>query len=252
MVLIGFGLQAQKPGVVMSNEDGWQKIGETTASFKMQTESIVVLGADRFNKIRLKVTDAPIQFERLQVVYESGNVEDYEVRNLVDPGDETRAIRIDGDQDINKIVFTYKTVRNADNDKAHVELYGLKIGQESASYRDDADRDADKVEKDIERESEQIENDIDSAAENTEEEVQETAEQSERKTKDGVDKVGDKISEMAANAAAEVNDQMFTGKMGPDGQNIYIDKHDKYYYINKEGNKVYISKSEVKDKPKNK
>jgi hypothetical protein len=253
LMLLGFTAFAQKPGVVLSNDEGWQKIGEITASFKMQNESIIVLGADRFNEIKLKVTEAPIQIERLQVVYESGEVEDYDILNQLEEGAETRSILIDGDEDINKVVFTYKTLRNADDDKAHVELYGFKGRRENtSSYKRDMDGASNKtIDDDIVSESEQIENEIDSAAENIDNDVQQSAENPEPKPKDAVDKVGDKISEMAANAAAEVNDQMFTGKMGPDGQNVYIDKHDKYYYVNKEGHKVYISKSELKDKPKN-
>src|SRR5687768_6964786 len=62
---------AQKPGVVIGNEPGWQKIGETVASFKSQDESISVIGADEFSAIKIRVKDAPLEIERMQVFYES-------------------------------------------------------------------------------------------------------------------------------------------------------------------------------------
>ena len=245
---------AQKPSVVTSKEPGWHKIGETTASFKMQNESIVVLGADEFAAIKLKVTDAPINIERLEVFYESGAVQEIDVRDKLQEGAQTRTIDLKDGEEIKKVAFTYQTITNYRGEKAHVELYGYKNAGDdnrSDSYRDERreremERAAERTEDDIEDAAEDVDKDINEAAENTEEEAREAKEE----TKDGVDKLGDKISEAAANAAAEVNDQMYKGKMGPHGENIYINKHDKYYYINDEGKKVFLLKSELRDKPK--
>jgi hypothetical protein len=118
---------AQEPGVVVSSKAGWHKIGEVKASFKMENESISVLGADRFKSIKLKVTDAPINIERLQVFYESGEMEDINVKSELKPGAETHTIDLKGStQELKKVVFTYKTISNSKDEKAHVELYGLK------------------------------------------------------------------------------------------------------------------------------
>ncbi len=118
---------AQTPGVVTSNSAGWHKIGEVKASFKMENESISVIGADRFKSIKLKVTDAPINIENIRVFYENGESEELNVRSELKAGAETRVIDLKGSsQELKKIVFTYKTLPNAKEDKAHVELYGLK------------------------------------------------------------------------------------------------------------------------------
>jgi hypothetical protein len=118
---------AQEPGVVVSNKAGWHKIGEVKASFKMENESIAVLGADKFKSIKLKVTDAPINIERVQVFYESGEMEEIPVRSELKAGSETRTIDLKGStQELKKVVFTYKTISNNKDEKAHVELYGLK------------------------------------------------------------------------------------------------------------------------------
>lgn len=68
------------------------------------------------------------------------------------------------------------------------------------------------------------------------------------KIKKTAKKVGNKTAEIAAKGAAEVVDQVYKGKVGPQGQTIYIDNESKYYYINKKGKKVYVSKSRLKDK----
>ena len=118
---------AQEPSVMLSDKPGWHKIGEVKADFKMENESISVLGKDRFKSILLKVTDARINIEGLQVFYESGDMEEFKVKNELKPGAETRKFDLKGgSQEIRKVTFTYKTVANEEEEKAHVELYGLK------------------------------------------------------------------------------------------------------------------------------
>lgn len=62
------------------------------------------------------------------------------------------------------------------------------------------------------------------------------------------DKVGDKTSELASKGAAQITDKIYDGKVGPDGQTIYIDKDSKYFYVDSEGHRVFLKKSELKDK----
>ncbi|HZI24371.1 MAG TPA: hypothetical protein VFD46_04810 [Chryseolinea sp.] len=118
---------AQEPSVMLSDKPGWHKIGEVKADFEMENQSISVLGEDKFQSILLKVTDAPINIEGIQVFNESGGMEEYDVKNELKPGSETRKIDLKGGaQEIKKITFTYKTLANQNDKKAHVELYGLK------------------------------------------------------------------------------------------------------------------------------
>lgn len=118
---------AQEPAIMFSNKPGWHKIGEVKADFKMENESISVLGADKFKSILLKVTDAPINIADVEVIYESGDKETINVKNELKANAETRVIDLKSpNQEIKKVVFTYKTLPNSKADKAHVELYGLK------------------------------------------------------------------------------------------------------------------------------
>jgi hypothetical protein len=120
-----FAIKAQKPGVVVSDKPGWHKIGEVTASFKMDNEAISAIGADMFKSIKLKVMEAPVNIESLKVYYEDNDIEDIPVRSELKEGAETRVINIKN-KDIKKVSFVYKTLPNSGKDKARVELWGMK------------------------------------------------------------------------------------------------------------------------------
>lgn len=125
-VIVNFSY-AQTPSVMLSNKPGWHKIGEVKADFKMEDQSIAVLGKDRFKSILLKVTDAPINIEDVQVVFENGETQDIHVKSELKAGSETRQIDLNGGSpEIKEVKFKYKTLPNQKEDKAHVELYGLK------------------------------------------------------------------------------------------------------------------------------
>jgi hypothetical protein len=262
LVAIGFTAHAQKPAVVSDNEAGWKHIGQVTASFKTTNESIVVLGADEFQAIKLKVSEAPIQIDRVQVFYESGQMEELDVKSQLKEGAETRVINLSNPKrDIEKVAFTYRTLPNSTGEKADVELWGLKTGAEGDAYIKD---DVNEAKREAREESRELRED----ARDAKEEAREDARELKRDAKEEADEVendvdndvniekeaneaGDAISEAAAKAAAAITDQKLDNKVGPNGQTVYVDEHAKYYYINKEGKKVFITKLQLKDKPNN-
>ncbi len=118
---------AQEPSLMLSGKPGWHKIGEVKADFTIEDQAIAVLGNDRFSAILLKVTDAPINILSLEVSYENGQSETFDVKNELKAGAETRKIDFKGgSQQIKQVKFKYKTLPNQKDEKAHVELYGLK------------------------------------------------------------------------------------------------------------------------------
>lgn len=66
--------------------------------------------------------------------------------------------------------------------------------------------------------------------------------------KNVADTVGNKTAEIAAKGAARATDKVYAGKVGPQGQTIYIDKNSKYFYIDSKGHRVFIKASALKDK----
>ena len=65
--------------------------------------------------------------------------------------------------------------------------------------------------------------------------------------KTGAKKVGNKTAELASKGKAHVTDHRFKDKVGPNGEDIYIDKHSKYYWIDKKGHKHYVAKADLRD-----
>jgi hypothetical protein len=118
---------AQEPGVVISNQPGWHKIGEVKADFKTESESIAVIGNDKFKSIKLKVTDAPIDLNKVVVYYEDDKMEEIPVSGPIAAGNESKTYDLEyPTADIKKVVFTYKSQPNYRGEKAHIELYGFK------------------------------------------------------------------------------------------------------------------------------
>lgn len=277
LAAIGFTAHAQKPAVVANNEAGWKHIGQVTASFKTTSESIVVLGADEFQAIKLKVSEAPIHIERVQVFYESGQMEELDVKAELSEGAETRVINLSNPKrDISKVAFTYRTLPNATGEKADVELYGLKNGTEGdAAYikddvKDEAREESRELKQDAreaKREAKEEGRELKQEAREAKQEANEEGRELKREANDGMSKLereansvdvekeaevaGDAISEAAAKAAAAITDKKLDDKVGPDGQTVYVDDDTKYYYINAEGEKVFITKLQLKDKPDN-
>lgn len=127
ILLMNAAVFAQKPAVITNDKAGWQKIGEVTASFQVEKDGISVLGKDRFKAIKLRITDASINIYDVEVFYESGDSEHFDVKSEFKSGQETRILDLKGsNRELKKVVFTYKSVANADGEKAHIELYGMK------------------------------------------------------------------------------------------------------------------------------
>lgn len=120
------GIFAQQPAVVLSDKEGWHKIGETTVDFKTETDEIMVIGADRFQFIKIKVNDAPIKLTSFDIYFEAGDKQSVTIGEEIKVPGETRTVKLNGgERSIKKITFMYKSI-NSQNKKAHVELWGLK------------------------------------------------------------------------------------------------------------------------------
>ena len=80
-------LKAQQTAVITGNEPGWYKIAEKVVDFKTDRDQFLIEGADKFRAIRLRVTDAHIRFEDMNIVYDLPGTpeqikEDVELRKI--------------------------------------------------------------------------------------------------------------------------------------------------------------------------
>ena len=119
---------AQKPKVVVSDKAGWHKIGETTVDFKTETDEILVIGANRFQSLKIKVTDAPINLVSMDIYFNKGDMQSVSIGQEFKGTGETKEIALDGssERNVKRVVFRYNTPTASKGKKGHVELWGLK------------------------------------------------------------------------------------------------------------------------------
>ena len=120
---------AQSPAVMVSDAAGWHKIAERTVNFKTDKDEIAVMGSDRFSTIKFKVKEAAIELVSLEITYESGDKQEVKINQALKAPEESRVIDLKGgsERSIKKITFVYKTLPNSKDEKASVEIWGLKI-----------------------------------------------------------------------------------------------------------------------------
>ena len=128
LAIAGYGVAcAQLPKVVSSDKKGWHKIGETNVDFKKETDEIVILVANRFAAIQIKVEDAPINLISAEAYYESGDKQDLKIMGSIKAAGESDVINLNGgERTLKKIILVYKTIPNYKDKNAHVEIWGLK------------------------------------------------------------------------------------------------------------------------------
>lgn len=78
--------------------------------------------------------------------------------------------------------------------------------------------------------------------------AQSTAQKAGKDVEKGAVKVGNKTAEIASKGKAAITDKVYKDKAGPNGETIYIDKHSKYYWVDKKGHKVPIAKNKLRTK----
>ncbi len=122
---------AQIPKIIISDKDGWHKIGHTRVNFEKDRDAISVIGSRRFSTIKFQVSVAPIIISDLEVHYSSGDIQKININETIKSPGESRVIDLNGgERNLKKIVFIYKTLPNRKDKKAHVQLWGYKTNEE--------------------------------------------------------------------------------------------------------------------------
>ena len=106
----------------------WQLIGTIQANFTADHDTIYVKGPfDNFRRIKFKVTNAPVNIDRMVVTYENGVPDKIDVRSNIPQGGESRQIDLAGvgQRRIRRIDFWYNTKVNLKG-KANVTIVAMK------------------------------------------------------------------------------------------------------------------------------
>jgi len=119
---------SQQTTVISTDTSGWYKIGEANVDFSRDRDEIIVLGADKFKSIKLKVINAPIDLKDLEVYFETGKRQDVKINASLKAAGESQVIDLEGGEQrsLKKIVIVYKTLANNMDVKAYIQVWGLK------------------------------------------------------------------------------------------------------------------------------
>jgi hypothetical protein len=106
----------------------WRVLGHTQANRSADHDVIIIKGPyDYFRKLKFKVTDAPLQMQRMLVRYDDGGrPENIDIRYNIPQGGESRIIDLrGGKRKLKSVEFWYDT-KGFLKGKADVTLFGIK------------------------------------------------------------------------------------------------------------------------------
>lgn len=120
-------MNAQQPVIVISDKTGWHKIGETRVDYKTDKDEIMIMGADRFSTLVIKVTKAPVEIILIEIYFEDGTTQKAAIEQSFKSPGQTDVIQLaGGERELKKVVFLYKTITNPEDKNGHVEIWGMK------------------------------------------------------------------------------------------------------------------------------
>lgn len=127
LVIVSGKLSAQD-NAVSTSTSGWQKLAEKTVNMTSNRDEVSVpSNIDRFNAVKVIVTDAEINLYGIEVFYNGGNAQIISVGKSIDPGQESFVYPLkDGQKDLLKIGFAYKSGSDLNCKNAHIEVWGYK------------------------------------------------------------------------------------------------------------------------------
>jgi len=113
-----------KPG----HSGSWRLLGTVQASHSADHKIIIVKGPyDYFKRLKFKVTDAPLNMQRMIVRYDDGGLpENIETRFDIPKGGESRVIDLKGGRRKLKSVEFWFDTKGLFTQRANVTLFGIK------------------------------------------------------------------------------------------------------------------------------
>lgn len=128
LLACGTLLNAQiKPKGPAVGAGDWRILGSKSAGHSADHDKIEVNGPhDYFRKLKFKVTNSPLNLEKMIVRYDDGAPENIDVRSNIPQGGESRVIDLKGGKrKLKSVEFWYDT-KGILNGKAELTLFGMK------------------------------------------------------------------------------------------------------------------------------
>jgi len=122
------GLVASKTGPPGT----WQELGAVNVNFTVNHDDIVLVGQAEYRSLKFKVQDGPVNILNMNVIYQNGKVDQFNLKYQIPAGGESRVIDLKTDnlktgvRKIRRVTIWYQTDSLAHQDAAKVTLWGMK------------------------------------------------------------------------------------------------------------------------------
>ncbi len=166
LFIIGFfGLSYGQQASQSKDKGDWVKIGETTLNlsqdygiFDWDRDRIETVNAnEKYSAIKFKAKDSKVSLTNVEVQYDNGKKEELRIETPIEANNESKMLKLDTREDLDKVTFNFLKDERAAADKAVVEIWGLKAAGSGMGQRDietdkELDRDLQRdMQKDIDK-----------------------------------------------------------------------------------------------------
>ncbi len=110
----------------------WQELGTVNVNFTVNHDDIVLVGQAEYRSLKFKVQDAPVNILNMNVIYQNGKVDQFNLKYQIPAGGESRVIDLKTDnlktgvRKIRRVTIWYQTDSTANQSAAKVILLGMK------------------------------------------------------------------------------------------------------------------------------
>ena len=110
----------------------WQELGTVNVNFTVNHDDIVLVGQAEYRSLKFKVQNASVNILNMNVIYQNGKVDQFNLKYQVPAGGESRVIDLKSDnlktgvRKIRRVTIWYQTDSSVHNTPAKVILCGMK------------------------------------------------------------------------------------------------------------------------------
>lgn len=128
IVLMAFAAFIVAAGATAASAQDWDDLGTREVLDRADHDTWGAgKGKGEFRKIKFAVRDRQVRFYRVEVKYENGRTETFQIRNLINAGGQTRALDLTGgERFIDKVEVWYEASTVRRGRRSHVTLWGLR------------------------------------------------------------------------------------------------------------------------------
>lgn len=139
LLLVGLDQGAFAHGYGHGSNHGsekWVYLGQTTVNGQRDYDKIHIGRSEgRFERIQLRVSGSPVEFQRIVINYANGDRDNFDVRGRVLAGGQTRAIDLrGGERSINSVEFFYSKANWSRHYSPRVSLFGVDVVRRPAPW----------------------------------------------------------------------------------------------------------------------